>query len=392
MWSVNRPFEQPWSEQPIEPQQVLYEFDGPLTFTSKVGFFDALIHKIGQKGEAHYFLASETNYEIVNALKAGELSVRGALNNDRYWILQTSDDLKVLKYWQCPHDQFPEHLLPMRGTPLYSYMKSSPDTLAQAQAFFAMAFSGDELRYGEAPFSLLKLLVDRSFEAVRRVLSPVFLTGAKSSTFDFPVRAVPGSLILALGEPLINPYRLRQRISDTSVAADNAAEYFNYQRENFFDEMSELVDQASKGDVRDSLAEERFSLLDNLQHIIPSDQNRIETVQFTAKKVAGVRSLIVNETSGSRMHRAFKRIERQPISENGKVEIVNSTSKYFVYRSTRGKQVSCYIPPNTFDQMVGDGLLRNGIVVRVRGVLSKRPNRDLLISTEEPKLIDDFQG
>ena len=230
--------------------------------------------------------------------------------------------------------------MPKRGAPLYSYLNRGPDSLEQADSFFSIAFAGNELKKGSIRFALLKNLIDLSYEAARRFLSPVYLSGAKSSTFDFPARALSGSLVLALDEPKINETRLRQRTSEAPVTIADAMAQFSRQREQFFSDIGHLIRRAEQGELTDAFAEENFSLLDNLQHIIPSDENKIARVEFAGKAHNSIRSAVVEGRAGTAMHRAFKRVERQVVTETGRIEIVNAPSKYFVYRSTRGKQVS----------------------------------------------------
>lgn len=386
MWSVEEPAFPAWTTIPLEPEEILYEFDGPLTFTARFGFFNALFHKIGQRRGSHFYLAVETSESTVNALKSGTLSVRGALNQQHAWIIEAFNDLSVSRYWQCPHDAIPEQLLPKRGVPLYSYLEQSPNSVEQIEAFFSIAFVGPELRSSNVPFSLLKKLINESYDAARRFLSPVYLSGAKSVTFDFPARTVPGSLILTLDEPIINANRLKQRTAEAPVSMEAARLSFARQRESFFDEVEELVVQASNGQVSDSLAEERFSLLDNIQHIIPSDENRIKQVEFAGRSTMTTRALVVNEIAGTTIHRAFKRVERQVVTETGRIEIVNAPSKYFVYRSTRGKQVACHMPADMFSRLNAEGRIINGSLVKVRGHLKKRPKRDQMVVEFEPTI------
>ncbi|WP_157182175.1 hypothetical protein [Methylobacterium sp. WSM2598] len=388
MWSVEEPALPAWTTFPLDPEEILYEFDGPLTFTAKFGFFNALFHKVGQRRGSHFYIAVETSVDIISALKSGRISVRGALNRQHAWIIETLSDLSVVRYWQCSNDNMPERLLPRRGVSLYSYLGQSPNSVEQVNAFFSMAFVGPDLKSSSVPFSLLKKLINESYDAARRFLSPVFLSGAKSVTFDFPAKTVPGSLVLTLDEPIINANRLKQRTSDAPVSVEAARSSFARQRESFFDEVEELVVQASTGQVADSLAEERFSLLDNIQHIIPSDENRIKQVEFSGRSTSITRALVVDEKAGTTIHRAFKRVERQVVTETGRIEIVNVPSKYFVYRSTRGKQVACHIPADMFGRLNADGRILNGALVKVRGHLRKRPKRDQMITEFEPVISD----
>ncbi|MGC2779304.1 MAG: hypothetical protein WA418_27075 [Bradyrhizobium sp.] len=386
MWSINERAQQPWTDQAIVPTEILYEFDGPLTFIATFGIFEALFHHIGRRGTSHFYAVVQPAPEAIDALKSGALSVRGALNRASMWIVDFQPDFTVKRYWACRQEDFPEKLLPKHNVALFSYMDQAPDSLEEANSYFSIAFAGDELTKKSIPFSLLKSLIDDSYEAARRLLSPVFMVGAKSGTFDFPAQAVPGSLILILEEPLINNARLRQRTADAPVSVEDAQASFEKQRDTFFDETKELVAAAEAGNVSDALAERRFALLDNLQQIIPSDQSRIDRVMFSARSAGGILSVSVNERAGTTLHRAFKRIERQAVTDVGRVEIVNSPSKTFVYRSSRGKQVTCTIPPDVFQRLEENGQLRIGAIVRVKGHLTKRPQRDLMSSDMDPEL------
>jgi hypothetical protein len=386
MWSINEPASPPWTTFPVVPREVLYEFDGPLTFTASFGPFDALFHHVGRRGDSRFFAVVQTDQETIEALKSGALSARGALNRPNIWIVDLDPAFGVRRYWACGQDEFPEKLLPYRNAPLFSYFGPAPDSLEEANAYFSIAFAGQELAKKSIPFNLLKSLIDQSYEAARRVLSPVFMAGAKSATFDFPARAIPGSLILTLDEPLINNVRLRQRTLDAPVSLEEAQASFAKQRASFFEEAQELVAAANAGNVSDALAEERFGLLDNLQHIIPSDEARIEHVVFSARSAQGVLSVAVDERAGTKLHRAFKRIERQSVTEIGRVEIVNSPSRTFVYRSSRGKQVTCTIPAEAFTLLEAEGRLRNGSIVKVKGHLRKRQQRDEMVADAVPEV------
>lgn len=386
MWSINEQALPPWTRDSIVPHEVLYEFNGPLTFTVSFGLFDALFHHVGNRGNSSFYAVVQISQEALGALRSGALSVRGALSCRTIWIVDLDAALVVRRYWVCDQDDFPEKLMPARNVPLFASMEEAPDSLEEANAYFSIAFRGERLANRSVPFNLLKSLIDDSYEAARRLLSPAFMAGAKSATFDFPARAVAGSLILALDEPRINDFYLKRRTAEAPLSVEDAQASFMKQRDLFFEETAELVEKASAGHLSDSLAEERFALLDNLQQIIPSDQSRIESVVFSAREGDSVLSVSVNERAGTAMHRAFKRIEKQAVTDVGRVEIVNSPSRTFVYRSSRGKQVTCSIPPDVFKLLEESGKLQIGAIVRVKGHLTKRPQRDQMTSDGQPEV------
>ena len=387
MWSINEPSSRPWTTEPIVPDEVLYDFNGPLTFTASFGLFDALFHHVGVRGSSSFYAVVQSSVEAVDALRSGALSVRGALNSPTIWIVDLNNDFAVQRYWTCDQEEFPEKLLPKPNVPLRSDIEHAPDSLEEVNAYFSIAFRGEKLRRKSIPFNLLKSLIDNSYDAARRLLSPAFMAGAKSGTYDFPVRAVPGSLILTLEQPKINELYLRKRTVDAPLSVDDAQISFEKQRDLFLQETAGLVAEANGGHISDGLAEEHFALLSNLQQIIPSDGNKIDSVVFTARSGDIVKSVAVGERAGTIMHRAFKRIEKQSVTDIGRIEIVNSASKTFVYRSSRGRQVTCSVAYEAFQRLEETGNLHTGSTVRVKGHLTKRQNRDAMSADGDPILV-----
>lgn len=387
MWTVDEPFQAAWSEEPISPKDILYEFDGPLTFTTQFGFFDALFHKIGDRRGSQFFLACEASPEKVEALKTGALSIRGALDSKKYWIVELSSSLQVKRYWSCSCADLPQKFLPKSGLPIHAIYPVCADSIEQAEAFFAINFKGEELRCDGMPFSLLRSLTNNAYEAARKILSPAFLVGAKSATYDFKVRPALGSLILALGTPEVNAKRLRERTIAAPVPLEKVQGYFDAQNEHFFDEMDDLVKITQKGEISLSYAAEKFSLLDNIHSIVPSGEGRIDSVEFTSTARAEFRNLYVGENAGSKIYAAFRQAEERPITETGIVEQVNWKKFWFVYSSPRGNQVKCWSYEEDFQFFINDERLRRGTVVKVHGKLHRRPRRDQIQAVTVPEII-----
>ena len=389
MWSTAEPSERAWSDKPIEPVEVLYEFDGPLTFIATFGMFQALFHKIGQRSGSHFFCVVELSDHQLECLKSGNLSVRGALHSHRLWVMETTSEIVVKRYWASSIENMPEKLLPRRGIGLYPHFLRCPDLIEQVDAFFSMAYVGPRLKPSGTPFTIFKNIIDASYNAARRVLSPLEFAGARSGTFDFPARAIPGSLVVVLDAPRIGQTQLQKRMNNRKATVEDARGIFAHQRTQFLDEIEELLKAAANGGVGDAIAEERYSLLDNLQHIIPSDENEIDSVEFTAPMTASIRSIIVNEEYGSELYRALRRVESKSITDIGRVEIVNSPSRTFVYRSTRGRAVTCFIDGDEFVRLEKEGFIKIGAGIKVRGILKRRERRDSISPEILPEFLDE---
>jgi hypothetical protein len=388
MWSVAEPANAPWPDAVIEPDDVIYEYDGPLTFTARFGFFHALFHKIGKRGDSHFFLALETSRQIIEALKVGHISVRGALQSEKYWVVDLRDTLEVNRYWTCFDYDLPTKFMPESGVAIYPFLPQTVDSLEQANAYFAISFQGRSLTRQGMPFSLLRDLTNSSYDAARRVLSPSFLVGARSATYDFQVRPAVGSLILALGEPIINERRLKQRTFDNPIPLSGVQKYFDAQRGVFFDEMDELVSEAEKGSIKTSLAQERFALLDNVHSVVPVDDERVSSVEFSNTAGDGFRNIRIGVNAGVAINYAYKNAEDQIVTETGVVEQVNWKMSWFAYHSTRGNQVKCHGTSPEFQDFVNDRRLRKGTEVKVTGKLTRRPRRDDLHATKVPVILE----
>ena len=356
-----------------------------MTFTAKIGFFDALLHHVGERDGSHFYLATETDAERIAALQSGRLSVRGALSGDKYWVIEANRNLVVERFWGCSADNVPASLMPPSHVPLYPYLPSCPDYMEQSSAYFSMAFKGEKIGNRSMPFGLLRTLINGAYDATRRILSPAEFLGSKSSTFDLPAYQPEfGSLVLALGAPLVTHKALKKR----SLSEITAREQFDARRESFFSEMAELVSDAQTGAISDSVAEHRFALLDNIHRILPSQDSSLNEVTFAGVSDSSLRTLTVDEKAGVRINQAFKRAEGRVITEVGQVEIVNTNTKNFVYMSQRGKMVRCDLLSGHFDELIASGGLVNKAKVRVRGRLTRRTNRDQLTAEERPQILE----
>ncbi|HMN15505.1 MAG TPA: hypothetical protein PKD55_24580 [Bellilinea sp.] len=376
----------------IEPSIVLYEFDGPQIFLAKFGFVDVLFVKIDDDDDFDRYLATYTSNGIIEAVLNGNLSVRGAFSHDLCWIIDTNTDLSIREFWACSRDDIPSSFLPDRNVALRVGFPPIPNSLSQAFAFFGMGFQGEQIDHRDMRFSVLKKIIDESYDAARRILSPVFLAGSRSSTFDFSV-AQPefGSLILSIKEPKLNYDRIKKKSrqasdGDKSTRLDIAGE-FSTQRNAFFDAMDEIVEEAEKGELTGSLAAERFSILDQIQNVIPTGEGVIEDAEFSSYSQGRTESLLVHEQVGARLHRAFKIAEQHPIVEVGRVEIMNARQNSFVMLSTRGKLVTCYVNADNFAELKQDDRFRTGARVAVQGMLSRRQLRDKLAVNGTPSIL-----
>ncbi len=383
MWSVKQRSEQTWSGGPIVPLSVLYSYDHPLTFVATIGFELQLFHNIGQRGERLFYVAALVKQDVLDALESGLLSVYGAINKDVVRIVETDFALDVKRYWTTPFDSIPTHLLPQRGTPLHAGYQDCPDTIEQATGFFSMRFIGEELKRSGAPFNLVKRVIDDGYEAARRLLSPSFLIGARASTFDFNVSLVSSSLLLKLNLPAIDREKLKRR---SNLSVDDVQSAFSRKRDEALEILSEINRAVGKSSAREFVSKNE-SIISDIVPVIPTEDGRISEVEFSGQS-SSTRIVSIGRRTGAALASVLHSLSKDNINDSGIIKIVNSSSKYFVYDSVRGRKVACRIPYDVFDRLNQSSDFRQGTGVKVQGRLVLRKIRDEIVCEAEPELVD----
>ncbi|MEY9593063.1 hypothetical protein ABIA06_005354 [Bradyrhizobium yuanmingense] len=166
-----------------------------------------------------FFHASPIDEEHLSALKAGELSLRGALTSDQIVTVELTRDLYIKRFWQNDIRLWGERFLPARRIGLMPQGKLIWDSLVEARALLALTFQGASLG-NHMPLGMLTTLVRKTRETARRILLSPDLLSLKSASIDFHV-APPkfSSLVLALQNPVF-----RKKVIQKRLASEDAPE------------------------------------------------------------------------------------------------------------------------------------------------------------------------
>src|SRR5258706_15456592 len=113
LWTIKLP---PWpgaNFKDISPEEVLIEYDGPLTFTfrDQVGGL-MLAHLLVGDDAQRRFLVAPTTTSLVEQLKAGSISVRGALDQALVWLIDVDPQGHVINTWSTSLTSLPADVLP----------------------------------------------------------------------------------------------------------------------------------------------------------------------------------------------------------------------------------------------------------------------------------------
>lgn len=388
MWHSDLRHQEVKGDVRISVDRILYSYDGPQIFTSIFGIVRLLLVKIEEEEECDLYIASEISDHLLRSIVSGKLAVRGAFERDIVYIIRADSRGVVNRYWACQRQDIPDNVLPDRHIGLTVSDERVPDSSLQLDAYFAMSFQGETMKRWGMPFSLFKGIINSSYEAARRILSPPLLARTKSSTFDFQVaRPQFGSLVVAVEAPIINELNVRRAMKRPDISKNEIVDQIDNSRLVFFDEMRELVSLAEKDQVKGNFAAERFYLLDNISNIIPNEDNKIDNLEINANISGGVNYISIDESIGNIISRAHRAATNLPIRISGPIFLINANSRAFSIIANPGREVTCAImKEDAFRTLQSSPLFRTGTVATVMGVLSPRKRRDYLSVEGLPSL------
>jgi hypothetical protein len=362
----------------LTPVRTLYHFDTPLMFRARIGLSDVICYKLEEIGENDLYLACATDDAHVEALIAGRISLRGALDRDRYWILE-ANNFSSLRAWNVSRRELPEDFLPEPRVGLFARFGEVPDSLEQADAFLAFKFTGPGLVRDRISFRQFKQLVDTVHDTIHKLLTPPSLSGSRTGNlFDFTIgQPQLASLLIAVQEPTVNAEAIarRQRVPIDGVAS-GIREGIAAGRDEFISKVVEMNALSGSNAGYRSFIEDNYEIASALLELAPTEDSAHDAVEFTAPGLSGPEvSVVVDRSVSLNLRQAFQDVSYFSRTITGRIFLVNARGRTFVLESEDGRQVTCSLDRDTFDELQGTGDIVIGKRVTVSGAYSPRTYR-----------------
>jgi hypothetical protein len=100
----------------LRPEEVLFEFEEPLTFVCRDRDGQMLLaHNLCAEDSVSRYLLVVTDQEIIDGLEAGRLDVLAALRQPRCWIVDFGPGWEIKGLWWIGFDKVPKDHLPKPG-------------------------------------------------------------------------------------------------------------------------------------------------------------------------------------------------------------------------------------------------------------------------------------
>ncbi len=388
-WDSNRPKMTDWQGGPITPIDVLYDIDGPVIFTAKVGLATMLFFKHDETDDADIFIAAGIDDGGLAALRQGRVSVRGALSYRNAWLIKADHDFEVQLYQSHDYSSILQYL-PPKGVGLSAQFGVVPDSMEQAESLLAFKFVGQSMTEESMPLSVFKELVDNVSALVRHTLLPKALQKGRNNRF-FDVQIGPprfASLVVGIKEFNFDAEGLREFKNTKNLVTESLQQESSQLGEELWKSIVETSALADKGELELEQARLHKDVLDYIANLVPSSDNDLDRLEVSYHGIEGTKVITIDEVSGDRIIQAGQLDGIELKSIIGEVVEINGDARTFIIKNDLDRQTTVAPKWRVFQELEANDALRRGVWMKIKGPYQKRTRRDRMVMDEYPEIID----
>jgi hypothetical protein len=126
IFSVDWEMAKPWSAAELVIDQVFFDFDGPVSFSVRLGPLTLVLQKSELHAERCLYLGAIVDPAVVEAMKRNEISVPAVMTGGRMLVLGM-DGMLVRGYWSVSPATIERRHLPTEGVCLNDFYMVAPD-------------------------------------------------------------------------------------------------------------------------------------------------------------------------------------------------------------------------------------------------------------------------
>ncbi len=261
----------------LEPQEVLYDFDGPRVFTSNDADSKLLLaYQSDESAEIRRFIIVPFSESLLSSLKAGSITLLEALDQPRVWIADLKDNWTLESVWLTDLSKISTDRLPKKHVMLWPNL----------QPKFALRVVHDDARLGHVPSNIIQGTIERVKKSFRILADHVSETLSNA----------PSDII----KNLLNPpaqrfaYRSFEVAFQMPIPKNELENKFLEKFESYMIQGFSLVQSNKEDDFLRNVSliseTDRLPILAALKELAPSSQSQIKEIEISGR--------IVNKSGG----------------------------------------------------------------------------------------------
>ena len=240
--------------------------------------------------------------------------------------------------------------------------------------------------HGRMPLSTFRNLVNNIYDIVRESFVPLSLRNGRDNEFiDFPIlQPAFSSLLIAIDHPTIDVPLMKRRYPNANLDPRDLQAESEAEGAKFIERFEKTVDIASTDKLSPAYAQENFGLLENIVSIMPAPDTNVSRLQLSSSLKGQQRFVDIDAKVGERIRVAYRGARDTPVSIAGKIIGMVRKSHTFILEDPKGRELTCHIVPEIYDDMLGNGDIVVGRRLQVSGDFQKRDRRDKLRVDSRP--------
>jgi hypothetical protein len=321
--------------QGLRPEKILYEFDGPRTFT----FTDEegelfLAHWCDEEGAASRFIVVPCSAQLVAGLEHGELTLLEVLQQPRSWIVDLDANGVPQAAWRVDLPNLPSDVMPLPGVML----------LPSLAPLISVRAIGAEITPGQIPGSVIRACVEGVQRAVKVLAEYVLEEPAHRGRppefiqrlFDLPAQRVAfSSFEISFRLPI-------EQLTLFSASGQKTPEVIT------LEEVGELLkhglnwlttEAGEQGLMADRDPAKAAAILRALKELTPSSQGSIEAMELRGDLIGKPSyPIVVTKESRQRVNHATRNLPsgRHFLTLEGRVRELDKDRLSFELREIEG--------------------------------------------------------
>jgi len=335
MWEIDGKIADTGRFGPLEPVEVLYDFDGPRIFTVKDSEGELnLAYWSDEDGEATRYVIVPTSLKIVDSLRRGIVSVHDALSQPRCWVCDVKHDDGLFRCRRMDFESIPQDALPAPGTML----------LPSLEPLLTLRAVGTEIVPGRIPGSVIRSCVEgvqKSFKVLSEYVLGLTPQAGRPDEFmrrlfDLPTQRVAFSSFEI-------SFRMPVEEKDIFTAAGQKSPAILT-----LEHVGKLLSKglkwltttaAEEGVYSPSDPDESAAVLRALKEITPSSQGIIDHLELQGQLIGPrVSPLVLERGARQRVNGAIRTqaLEPQPVDLEGRIRELDKDRLSFELRELVG--------------------------------------------------------
>lgn len=324
----------------LEPEEVLFEFDGPRIYTARlIDHSHVLVYQCSAEKESARYFVVPLNDAILDSLVRGQLPVCDALDQPWSWLIVKKYNGALISAAKVPFSSLPSEAQPKPGV----FLQTDQNPILSVRLI------GEKLKRDAIPASVVKRAVDGATAAIKKLMEWALEVAPGEGRpeqrlrryYDLPIQRFQfASFEVSFGSPL--PLVQTDLVDEEAKTIARVTDLLN--------KGLLWASDADSPDLENSVA--TYALVDALDKLVPPKHGVVTEVRVGGKLTGSADTKILTRISTDRVRGKLKEVKSdiQSVRQMGYIREFDKDKFTFILRDVAGKEIyKCSFDDQLYD-------------------------------------------